>query len=137
MKTIAPSPRKGMTLLELTVVILVLLGLISILFVGGRAWKKGADRAGCVLNVRTAQQAIRSYSNLIQLSPGDTIPGGATREEVIAGPGKFLEALPKCPGGGTYGGQELTTIPHQGVVLMACNVGDDIENHFPEARADW
>ena len=32
---------KGMTLLELTVVILVLLSLIYILFIGARAWKKG------------------------------------------------------------------------------------------------
>ena len=31
--------KSGMTLIELTVVILVLLSLISILFVGARAWK--------------------------------------------------------------------------------------------------
>lgn len=34
--------KSGMTLLELTVVILVLLSLISILFIGARAWKKGS-----------------------------------------------------------------------------------------------
>ncbi len=37
--------KSGMTLLELTVVILVLLSLISILFIGARAWKKGSAPA--------------------------------------------------------------------------------------------
>lgn len=39
----------AMTLLELTVVIMVLLSLISILFIGARAWKRGSDRTGCIL----------------------------------------------------------------------------------------
>ncbi|BCU75840.1 prepilin-type N-terminal cleavage/methylation domain-containing protein [Luteolibacter sp. LG18] len=135
-----PARRQaGMTLLELTVVILVLLSLISILFIGARAWKKGSDRAGCILNVRNCQQAIRSYSNLNQINPGSTIPGGASRVDVLVGPGKFMENMPKCPGGGTYGGQELTTIPNQGTLLMACNVGEPNPgyNHFPEHTNDW
>jgi len=51
--------KAGMTLLELTVVILVLLSLISILFVGARQWKKGSDRAGCIMLQRNIQQAVR------------------------------------------------------------------------------
>ena len=57
--TLTMKRKAGMTLLELTVVILVLLSLISILFIGARAWKKGADRAGCILNIRNVQQAVR------------------------------------------------------------------------------
>ena len=53
--------KSGMTLLELTVVILVLLTLISILFIGARAWKKGSDRAANILNVRNCQQAMRGH----------------------------------------------------------------------------
>ena len=41
-----------MTLLELTVIILVLLSLITILFVGAKAWKRGSDRAACILQHR-------------------------------------------------------------------------------------
>ena len=33
--------RRGITLLELTVVLFVLLGLVSLAFVGARAWKRG------------------------------------------------------------------------------------------------
>jgi prepilin-type N-terminal cleavage/methylation domain-containing protein len=44
--------KTGMTLLELTIVILVLLTLVSILFIGARAWKKGSDRAANIMNLR-------------------------------------------------------------------------------------
>ena len=63
--TNTPSMKRksGMTLLELTVVILVLLSLISILFIGARAWKKGSDRSANIMNVRNIQQAVRGQQN--------------------------------------------------------------------------
>lgn len=62
----------GMTLLELTVVILVLLSLISILFVGARAWKKGSDRSANIMNIRNTQQAMRGHQNMRGLTTTDT-----------------------------------------------------------------
>ncbi|MEY3897535.1 MAG: hypothetical protein RLZZ214_3056 [Verrucomicrobiota bacterium] len=62
--------KSGMTLLELTVVILVLLSLISILFIGARAWKKGSDRSANIMNVRNTQQAMRGHQNLKELASG-------------------------------------------------------------------
>jgi type II secretory pathway pseudopilin PulG len=68
MKLNTYSKRKaGMTLLELTVVILVLLSLISILFIGARAWKRGADRSANILNIRNVQQAVRGHANMRNL----------------------------------------------------------------------
>lgn len=63
----------GMTLLELTVVILVLLSLIAILFVGARAWKKGSDRAANIMNIRNVQQAVRAHANMQGLLVGDDL----------------------------------------------------------------
>jgi len=63
-KTNNKAIKSGMTLLELTVVILVLLSLIAILFVGARAWKRGSDRAGCIMNIRNVQQAARGHMNM-------------------------------------------------------------------------
>jgi type II secretory pathway pseudopilin PulG len=72
MKLTRTSKRaSGMTLLELTVVILVLLSLISILFVGARAWKKGSDRSANIMNIRNTQQAMRGHENMKGLNPGD------------------------------------------------------------------
>ena len=64
--------KKGLTLIELTVVIVVLLSLIGVLFVGAGAWKRGADKSACIVNQRNYQQAVRSYANLNNLDEGDT-----------------------------------------------------------------
>lgn len=66
--------KSGMTLLELTVVILVLLSLISILFVGARAWKKGSDRSANIMNIRNVQQAARGHANMNNLKELDNLP---------------------------------------------------------------
>ena len=72
--------KSGMTLLELTVVILVLLSLISILFIGARAWKKGSDRAANILNIRNVQQAVRGHGNM------NGIPQQSADGAVVGGP---------------------------------------------------
>jgi len=120
---------KGMTLLELTVVILVLLSLISILFIGARAWKKGSDRAGCIMNIRNAQQAVRSYANMYNTS---AIPAGE-----LIGAGKFLETAPICPAGGTY--TDLTgavTAPAVGTLAMTCTLAT-ADGHVPSNIQGW
>ena len=55
----------------MTVVILVLLSLITILFIGARAWKKGSDRSTNLINLRNTQQAMRGHQNTRQLAVGD------------------------------------------------------------------
>ncbi len=58
-----------MTMLELTVVTLVLLSLVAILFVGARAWKKGNDEAVRRANERAAieQRAVEQQAKEIEL----------------------------------------------------------------------
>ncbi len=129
--------KSGMTLLELTVVILVLLSLISVLFIGARAWKKGSDRAGCILNIRNVQQAIRSYGNMNGLNPGDAIIGGATAETVLVGANSFMANAPTCPGSGTYSGLDSTTIPNVGTIMLTCDFNDG-PAHAPSGNTnDW
>ena len=70
---ITPRPARGMTLLELTVVIIVLLTLIGILFIGTEAWRAGANQSGCILNIRNAQTAVRAYQNVRDAKEGDSI----------------------------------------------------------------
>jgi type II secretory pathway pseudopilin PulG len=122
----------GMTLLELTVVILVLLSLISILFIGARAWKKGSDRAGCIMNIRNVQQAVRSYANMNGHNPGATV---ATLNADVIGTGKFVEKTPECPGGGTYSDQG-STVPIVGSLYMTCSLSGS-EGHVPSEYTDW
>ena len=124
------ASKSGMTLLELTVVILVLLSLISILFIGARAWKRGSDRAGCIMNIRNVQQAVRSYANLNGLNVGDTI---ASTD--IIGTGLFVEKTPTCPAGGTYSGFGAQ-VPDVGDLYMTCSMAAS-DRHEPTSYTDW
>ncbi len=130
-----PALRKGMTLLELTVVILVLLSLISILFVGAQAWKRGSDRTLCIMNIQNVQKGVRGFSNLYGHSPGESVAGLQSR---IVGLGKFVEKTPTCPSSGTYTYGEIfgtDTIPPVGEVYLKCSLA--ASGHEPTDTSDW
>ncbi len=150
--------KSGMTLLELTVVILVLLSLISILFIGARAWKRGSDRAAAILTIRNTQQAIRSHANMSALNPGD-----AFVSTDVFGPGKFIEENPigsNHPAGTDYdfainpgttttstvggvtttttsGAATVDTVPDVGVAYIATTGGSDASYFNPASTEGW
>lgn len=121
-----------MTLLELTVVILVLLALVTVLFIGGRAWKRGSDRALCISSLANVQKAVRGYSNIYGYNPGATVPG---LESLLIGAGRFVEAMPECPADGVYTTLE-NQIPVVGTLYMTCSLAAT-EEHVPAAYSDW
>ncbi len=125
--------KAGMTLLELTVVILVLLSLISILFIGARAWKKGSDRSANILNLRNAQQAVRGHANMRGLAEGNTtvteaVIFGATGD----GAGGYLrKPTPPATEITSYTG--TGTVPTVGVLwLTAAYTGTALADYGPE-----
>lgn len=124
--------KSGMTLLELTVVILVLLSLISILFVGARAWKRGSDRAGCILNIRNMQQAVRSHQNMHSLAEGATIPYAT-----IVGSGAYVETTPDCPGDGDYSVVAGGTFPVTAIGTPVVTCDSSTGDHAPSSTAGW
>ena len=141
-----------MTLIEITVVILVLLTLISVLFIGASAYKKGADRAACILNIRNVHQAVRVNQNL---------KGGTTYKlGDIFGSGKYFEEYVMCPNKSgdegsfyvTHDWEELRNgdtfrdalYPPIGTAVMFCidfdpNEGytDPTLNHAPQSTDGW
>ena len=128
--------KSGMTLLELTVVILVLLSLISILFIGARAWKKGSDRAASILQIRNVQQAMRSHANMQNLNIGATI----ARTDII-GTGKFIERDPvgnhPAPGH-NFATAAPTAVPALGTLYLTVT-GAEAVDYSPKAGTfgDW
>ncbi|MCB1093162.1 MAG: type II secretion system protein [Verrucomicrobiae bacterium] len=121
--------RRGFTLVEVTLVIAVLLGLISVLFLGVTAYKNGSDRSICIQNISNVQKAVRSYANLNLKSYGDTV---ANLKDEIIGAGQFFPNDPVCPAGGTYtyGGD---TIPNISSAYMSC----DVTGHEPKTTNSW
>jgi len=127
----------GLTLLEMTTVIMVLLSLIFILFFSAQAWKRGSDRAMCILNMQNVQKGIRSYANFYNLDPGDGVTGLKAQ---IIGTGMFVEVPPKCPGSGTYTyGQALgeDVIPAMGSLYLECSLAPAPHQHLPNLTPDW
>lgn len=125
-----------MTLLELTVVILVLLSLITILFIGAQAWKRGSDKAMCIVQIQNVQKGVRSFSNLYGYSPSQSVSGLQMR---VIGLGKFVEDTPECPGSGAYSfGQTFgpDTIPPVGELYMQCTLATT-QGHVPSNYSDW
>ena len=123
--------QEGLTLIEVTLVIAVLLGLISVLFIGVTAYKEGSNRSKCILNISNVQKAVRSYQNLYEKNVGDPL-----LEPAIAGSGKMLETSPACSSGGTY--TWLGTIPAGGTAYLSCSkaaVSDG--QHAPTTTAGW
>lgn len=105
---------------------LPLMAMNSTLFIGARAWKKGSDRAACILQTRNIQQAVRSYANMNNLEIGDPLPW-----DEIFGEDKFIEQKPVCPMGGTFTFSE--TIPEVGDLAGQCSH----EDHRPENHDEW
>jgi type II secretory pathway pseudopilin PulG len=119
----------GLTLIEVTLVIAVLLGLISVLFIGVSAYREGSNRAKCILNISNVQKAVRSYQNLYELSPGDTLAS-----TTLIGTGRMLETAPSCGSGGsyTYG----AAVPAVGAAYASCSLGATL-NHVPTSLTGW
>lgn len=125
-----------MTLLEVTVVILVLLSLVATLFFGAQSWKRGSDRAICIVNIHNVQKGVRSYSNLYGYDPGANAPGLKTQ---VIGLGRFVEVTPICPGSGVYSygaGSGEDVIPPMGTLYMSCNLATS-DAHIPNITPDW
>jgi prepilin-type N-terminal cleavage/methylation domain-containing protein len=118
--------QRGTTLIELSVVIAVILLLVGVLFIGIQAWRDGANRAACLVNISSVQKAVRGYENLNSKNPGDALAWAN-----IAGTGLYFETQPTCPAGGTY---TLTgTIPNEGTAALTCS----ITNHAPASTSNW
>jgi len=109
--------KSGMTILEMTVVIVLLMALVSVLFIGATAWRQGTDRSTNLLNLRNTQQAMRGHQNL-QIDPAVTAFIQADLERYM----RFPTAL---GGGGATGityaaGTAFTT---RGVLWLAATYG--------------
>ena len=111
------SKSSGMTLIEISLVIALMLGLISVVFLGIGSYRKGADKARCKMQLAAVQKAVRAQSNFQNLSIGAAF----TSAEAF-GAGKALENTPICPTGGTY--TWAATIPALNTPFGNCDYVD-------------
>ncbi len=137
---------RGLTLLELSVVISILLLLVSLLFIGSRAWRRGSDRSTCVMTLRNMQVATRSYQNIYGYNYGGrpyAENGTQDIAEHLLSKGYIETNLHKqahgqtpCPAGGTYTCPVPDVFPEAGQLYMECSLSGSDE-HTPKSHADW
>lgn len=108
----------GMTLIEISLVIALLLGLIAVVFMGLGTYRQGADKAKCKMQLSAVQKAVRSGANMQNLAIGATL---ASTD--VFGAGKLMETMPACPGDSSAY-TWLGTVPTVGTPYGNCtNVG--------------
>ena len=124
--------QRGTTLIELSVVIAVILLLVGVLFIGVNAWREGANRSACLVNMSSIQKAVRGYQNVNLLNPGDAVTAAN-----LTGAGYF-GAMPTCPvGNAAY---TLTgTVPATGTQYATCaGTGNGAPHTLTAAQtANW
>ncbi|MFC5049922.1 type II secretion system protein [Rubritalea spongiae] len=122
----SPTHPKGVTLIELTVVISMILTLLSGLFLGASYYRNSSSQAVCIAQITQIQKSIRSYQNLEALDYGSRIV-----ETEVIGTDKAIGPLPQCPLGGSY--TVLDSIPNPGIPFARCDsYGAAPQNHFPQ-----
>jgi type II secretory pathway pseudopilin PulG len=82
----------GMTLIEISLVIALLLGLIAVVFMGLGTYRQGADKAKCKMQLSAVQKAVRSGANMQNLAVNTAL---ATTD--VFGAGLLMENEPRCP----------------------------------------
>jgi prepilin-type N-terminal cleavage/methylation domain-containing protein len=149
MKTASPlrsSKRNGFSLLELTVVIAVILSLTTVLILGARAWKNGADRTGCLLTIRNVQTSVRSYQNLYGYNAGGMPYAEGGTQDIGAHmfakgyiSGKIydeVQGISTCAGGGSYSRQHADVFPPTGQLYIECSLSSQ-EDHALSPGPEW
>ncbi len=116
----------GLTLIEITVVIAVLLGLIAVLFIGVQNYREATNKSRCIMQISAVQKAVRSHQNL-----NDVATGGTLTQTDLVGTSKLIAVAPVCPSGGTY--TWLGTVPAIGTAYLTCSS----TGHAPADAAGW
>lgn len=132
------SPRRGVTLIELTVVITMIISLTSSLFISANYYRESANRSGCVVQMEGIQKALRSYQNFNNLKTGDPVA-----KSDLVGAGKAIPSELFCPhADGRYAFRD--EIPAAGESFVTCvdydsSVGtkDSGQAHNPISTSGW
>jgi len=132
LKILNKSSRSGVTLIELTVVIIVLLTLISVMFFVGTAYIKASNRTACLVNQEHLQKAVRGYQSLNQLQEASDFKWSELKTDGYLGDALIME----CPVDSVkYVSSDDGLVPALGVRVAPCLDGQYKDDHVPTTLA--
>ena len=100
--------RKGFTLVEIMIVVLIVGILAAIAIPNFIKARLASQQNACIANLKQIQGAKEQ----------SLISGGGVTDTDLYGPTKFIKAKPVCPGGGNYTTGDATTDPTCGYTAV-------------------
>jgi len=138
--------RRGMTILELTMVVGVILLLTTLMYFAVRAWRIATDRSACIMTQRNIQLAVRSYQNMYGYGDGESPKPHEGGQNIIEhlylyefignAYYQYLLGEDNCLGGGSYVVANPTAFPAEGQLFMSCSLAES-RKHDPPGREKW
>jgi prepilin-type N-terminal cleavage/methylation domain-containing protein len=95
MRLLSKRHRRGFTLIEMVIVVLVITVLIAIAIPSYQTARESARKRSCLANLRSIFEAKEHYAAEKRLSAGDDISLGDLVPD-------FMRTIPTCPSGGQY-----------------------------------
>lgn len=94
------SRRRGFTLVEIMIVVLIIGLLLAIAVPNFNRAREVSNRKACSANLRRINFAKNSYIMANNKAPNTS--ASEFTDTVLYGSGGYLQSKPQCPGGGTY-----------------------------------
>jgi prepilin-type N-terminal cleavage/methylation domain-containing protein len=120
---------KGLTLIELSIVVSLILSLISILFYGMASYKDQSDAARCKVKLAQLHKNIRAFGNFNEVTPGQNWNSKSIGGVAINFATDFTQPLTtiepnalNCPTGVNYTAVNIVTCPKVGTLAYDCPV---------------
>ncbi len=107
MKKPSPSLRKGFTLVEIMIVVLIIGILMAIAVPNFIKARENSRRNSCIANLKQIDGAKEQYAMEYRLATGDA----TTTMALLTGATGYLKSTPACASGGTYTINAIGTKP--------------------------
>lgn len=102
------------------------------ILIGTQAYKRGADRSKCIMQMASVQKAVRTHQNIIEGVEG----GPLIHTTTLMGPGLYFENVLTCPDStGVY--TYLTIFPAVGTPYVSCSLCAAPTLHVPSSTIGW
>ena len=97
MNKFVKKARKGFTLVEIMIVVLIIGILLAIAVPNFIKARESSRTKACVANLKQLDSAKEQYAMDNKLNDGDAVPAGA-----LWAAGGYIKSEPECPSGGAY-----------------------------------